>query len=127
LASAAQVLQHLDRERWRIWPVLLERDGTWRILRQPLAPGETWTATDRAKMQPAMRPGAAIDWLLDHAGIKVVFPMLHGPFGEDGTVQGLLELSGLPFVGSGCGASAVAMDKLRTRQVYRSAGIAMAD
>jgi len=78
-------------------------------------------------MHPAMRPGAAIDWLLDHAGIKVVFPMLHGPFGEDGTVQGLLELSGLPFVGSGCGASAVAMDKLRTRQVYRSAGIAMAN
>lgn len=123
LASAAQVLAHLDRKRWRVWPVLLARDGTWRIQRQPLAIGENWSANNRQSMQQAMRPGAAVDWLLDHAKVQVVFPMLHGPFGEDGTVQGLLELSGIPFVGSGCGASAVAMDKLRTRQAYRSAGI----
>ena len=126
LASAAQVLAHLDRQRYRVWPVLLERDGTWRINHKALAVGEAWSAADRNQMRPAMRPGAAIDCLLDQAKIQVVFPMLHGPFGEDGTVQGLLELSGLPFVGSGCAASAVAMDKLRTRQVYRSAGIPIA-
>lgn len=127
LASASQVLQHLDRSRWRVWPVLLARDGTWLPVRQPLRVGETWSATDRDRMMPAMRPGRAIDWLLDEANIRVAFPVLHGPFGEDGTVQGLLELSGIPFVGSGCAASAVAMDKLRTRQVYRAAGIAIAD
>jgi len=127
LASATKVLEHLDRSRWRVWPVLLERDGSWRANRQPLQPGETWSAANKAGMTEAMRPGRAIDWLLDEANIQLAFPVLHGPFGEDGTVQGLLELSGIPFVGSGCAASAVAMDKLRSRQVYRAAGIEIAN
>lgn len=126
LASATQVLEHLDRSRWRVWPVLLERDGTWRSVQQPLQVGERWSAADKSGMTAPMRPGRAIDWLLDEARIQVAFPVLHGPFGEDGTVQGLLELSGIPFVGSGCAASAVAMDKLRSRQVYRAAGIRIA-
>tara|TARA_R110002072_G_scaffold100429_6_gene221220 strand:- start:12628 stop:13815 length:1188 start_codon:yes stop_codon:yes gene_type:complete len=134
LASAAQVLAHLDRSRWRIWPVLLMRNGKWRVNRRPLAVADTWSAEqatvashgmDSETMHAPMRPGAAIDFLLDVAGIEVAFPVLHGPFGEDGTVQGMLELCGIPFVGSGCGASAVAMDKLRTRQVYRAGEIAM--
>ncbi|MFT4840569.1 MAG: D-alanine-D-alanine ligase [Planctomycetota bacterium] len=133
LASAVQVLAHLDRKRWRVWPVLLLRDGTWRVSRGPLVAGETWRPPDatssnrpeRDPMLPPMRPGAALDYLLDEAGVKVVFPVLHGPFGEDGTVQGMLELYGLPFVGSGCAASAVAMDKLRTRQVYQAGNVAM--
>ena len=123
LASAAQVLQHLDRSRWRVWPVLLTRDGAWRPSRQPLAVDEVWSASNEDRLMEAMRPGRAVDWLLGEANIDVAFPVLHGPFGEDGTVQGMLELHGLPFVGSGCAASAVAMDKLRTRQVYRAAGI----
>ncbi len=131
LASAAQVFAHLDRNRWNIWPVLLQRDGMWRVSRRPLNADETWCAatatnSDSAEsdgMLPVMRPGAAIDYLLDEAGVQVAWPLLHGPFGEDGTVQGMLELSGLPFVGSGCAASAVAMDKLRTRQVYQAAKI----
>lgn len=139
LASAAQVLAHLDRNTHRVWPVLLTREGTWRVARRPLQPGEDAmpgpegaapcdAALDRwGELLPAMRPGTALDYLLDEARIDVVFPVLHGPFGEDGTVQGLLELSGIPFVGSGCAASAVAMDKLRTRQVYRAAGIRMPD
>ncbi|MFT4514221.1 MAG: D-alanine-D-alanine ligase [Planctomycetota bacterium] len=133
LASAVQVLAHLDRSRWRVWPVLLQRDGTWRVNRRPLAVGEAWSPpcaatssySQRDQMLPPMRPGAAIDYLLDEAGVRVAFPVLHGPFGEDGTVQGMLELLGLPFVGSGCAASAVAMDKLRTRQVYQAGNIAM--
>ena len=113
LASGAKVLEHLDRERWQVWPVLIGRDGYWHVNRQPLVAGEVWTIDDCKQMHGPLRPGAAMDWLLDCASIDVAFPMLHGPFGEDGTVQGLLELNGLPFVGSGCGASAVAMDKLR--------------
>lgn len=58
--------------------------------------------------------------------VDVVFPILHGPFGEDGTVQGLLELAGLPFVGSGVLASALGMDKHFTKTVLRQAGIAVA-
>lgn len=127
LASASQVLHFLDRSRWNVWPVLLERDGGWRPASRCLAPGESWRAEDRSLLRPSMRPGAALDWLLDHAGIGAVFPVLHGPNGEDGTVQGMLELYGVPFVGCGCAASAVAMDKLRTRQVYAASGIPMPD
>lgn len=118
IASGRQVLEHIDRQRWAPWPVLLERDGSWRASRLPLAPGQMWDPADDDCMHAPMRPGLTLDWLVDEAGVEVVFPVLHGAFGEDGTVQGLLELYDLPFVGSSCAASAVAMDKLRTRQVF---------
>lgn len=126
LASAHQVLAHLDRQRYRVWPVFLGRDGSWWPSREPLPAGAEWCHDDGAGAHGPLRPGAALDWLLDRARIAVVLPILHGPHGEDGTVQGLLELYDLPFVGSGCAASAVAMDKLRTRQVLQSAGIPLA-
>ncbi|MCV5480229.1 D-alanine--D-alanine ligase A, partial [Escherichia coli] len=56
-------------------------------------------------------------------GYDAVFPLLHGPMGEDGTIQGLLTLAGIPFVGSGVLGSAVSMDKVMTKQVLASAGI----
>lgn len=122
LASATQVLLHLDRDRWRVWPVYLARDGSWWPDRAPLARGTPWRPGDPALSHGPLRPGAAFDWLLDR-GVEVVFPVLHGPFGEDGTVQGMLELYGVPFVGSGCAASAVAMDKLRTRSALAAADV----
>ena len=126
LASTTQVLQHLDRARWRVWPVYLDRAGRWWPAVKPLPAGATWQANDPMAAVGGLRPGAAIDWLIDHAKVGVVLPVLHGPFGEDGTVQGMLELYDLPFVGSGCAASAVAMDKLRTRQVLQTAGVPLA-
>ncbi len=126
LASVRQVFQHLDRKRWRPWPVFLSRDGGWYPARAPLAAGEAWDPTDASRSAGRMRPGAALDFLLDRGNVKVVLPVLHGPYGEDGTVQGMLELYDLPCVGSGCAASAVAMDKVRTRQVFESMGIPMA-
>ena len=126
LASAEQVLAHLDRQRWRVWPVWIDKRGRWWVTPQPLAAGQAWRRDESAGMHGPLRPGAALDWLLDHAGIELVFPVLHGPHGEDGTVQGMLELYGLPCVGSGCAASAVAMDKLRTREVFAAAGIPLA-
>jgi len=126
LASAQQVLHHLDRARWRVWPVFLDRDGGFWPRRQPLAAGEPWQPGDRQSAHGPLRPGAALDWLLDAAAVQVVLPVLHGPFGEDGTVQGMLELYDLPCVGSGCAASAVAMDKIRTRQSLQTVGMPMA-
>ncbi len=123
LLSAAQVLHHLDRSRWQVWPVHLDRDGSWWPRRQPLPAGTTWQPLDRTAAIGPLRPGAALDWLLDEAGIEVVLPVLHGPNGEDGTVQGMLELYEVPFVGSGCAASAVAMDKLRTRHALQVADV----
>jgi len=126
LASAAQVLVHLDRQQHRVWPVYLDRAGAFWPARQALLPAAEFRFGDPAVLAGPMRPGAALDWLLDHAQIDVVLPVLHGPFGEDGTLQGMLELYGMPFVGSGCAASAVAMDKLRTREVLQAAGVPLA-
>jgi len=126
LRSAQMVLRNLDRGRFRVWPVFLDRQGLLWPQRRPLGAEETWTPGDLATALPAMRPGQALDWLLEHAHVQAVFPVLHGPYGEDGTVQGMLELYDLPFVGSGCAASAVAMDKLRTRQVLRAEGLPQA-
>lgn len=126
LASAAQVLVHLDRQRHRVWPVYLDRNGAFWPARQALSPGAEFRFGDQESLAGPMRPGTALDWLLDHAQIDVVLPVLHGPFGEDGTLQGMLELYGIAFVGSGCAASAVAMDKLRTREVLQAAGVPLA-
>lgn len=71
------------------------------------------------------RPGVMIDG--EFHAIDVVFPVLHGPWGEDGTIQGLLELAGLPYVGSGVLASALCMDKITLKAVLRAAGIAVSD
>ena len=125
LSSTEEVMHHLDRKRWRVWPVFLDRVGQWWPSARPLQANETWNLRDHVAKNRAMRPGAAVDWLLDH-GIDVVLPVLHGPHGEDGTVQGMLELHDLPCVGSGCAASAVAMDKLRTRQALHAAGVPLA-
>ncbi len=126
LASAAQVLHHLDRQQHRVWPVYLDRSGGFWPARAPLPAGAPWQHDAAGSTAGRMRPGAAFDFLLDHARIDVVMPILHGPFGEDGTVQGLCELYDLPCVGSGCAASAVAMDKLRTRQTLAAVGVPLA-
>ncbi|MCC7396975.1 MAG: D-alanine--D-alanine ligase [Planctomycetes bacterium] len=126
LASAAQVFHHLDRDRWRVWPVHLDRDGAWWPRRLPLQPGEAWSAGEHRLSVGPLRPGAALDWLLGTAQVQAVLPVLHGPFGEDGTVQGMCELHDVPCVGSGCAASAVAMDKLRTREALQQAGVPVA-
>jgi D-alanine-D-alanine ligase len=126
LASVAQVLHHLDRRRWRVWPVYLDRAGGFWPDTAPLPAGVNWRPRTEGACRGPLRPGAAIDWLLDEAKVKAVFPVLHGPFGEDGTLQGMLELYDLPCVGSGCAASAVAMDKLRTRQALQAAGVPLA-
>ncbi|MCY2956894.1 MAG: hypothetical protein NT107_07670 [Planctomycetota bacterium] len=126
LNSAAQVLRHLDRQRWRPWPVFLDRDGGFWPAREALQAGETWQPGLARTSHGPLRPGAALDWLLDHARVQLVLPILHGPYGEDGTVQGMLELYDLPFVGSGCAASAVAMDKMLTRHVLAASNVPLA-
>ena len=125
LSSASQVIRHLDASRFRPWPVFLDREGRWWVADSPLAKGEPMPSDlTQVGMRP-LRPGAALDRLLDQ-GVRVVFPVLHGAFGEDGTVQGLCELHDVAIVGSGTAASAVAMDKIRTRECLSWWGIPMA-
>jgi D-alanine-D-alanine ligase len=124
LLSGEHVMRHIS-DRWRAWPVFLDRAGAWWPAPAPAVPGAAIPRGFRwAGMEP-MRPGAALAFLLEEARADVVFPVLHGVGGEDGSVQGMLELHGVPFVGSGCAASAVAMDKIRTRECLAHAGLPM--
>jgi D-alanine-D-alanine ligase len=124
LGSATEVIRHLDRSRWRVWPVLLDRAGFWRM---PSAPVPAGAADPFLAVAPTgLRPGVGLARLLDECGIRIVFPMLHGRGGEDGTVQGMLDLHGVAYVGSGTAASAVGMDKIRTRECLAAHGVPMA-
>ena len=121
--SGLQVVQNLCGRSWRVWPVFINRDGSWSAPDRPFdVCADNPFEGDDALM---LRPGAALVHLLDHCSVSVVFPVLHGRHGEDGTVQGMLELHDVAFVGSDIAASAVAMDKLRTRECLRSHGLPM--
>ncbi len=114
LASARSVLEALDPERYDCVTVEIGRDGRWE-----LGTGNDHGARSAAETLPV--PTANVPAALGE--VDVVFPVLHGPFGEDGTVQGLLELAGVPYVGAGVLGSALAMDKDLFKAVMRDRGI----
>jgi len=111
LASARSVLDALDPQRYETVTVEIGRDGRW----------ELGTGADGSVAATLPVPTAKVPATLGE--VDVVFPVLHGPFGEDGTVQGLLELAGVPYVGAGVLGSALAMDKDVFKAVMRDRGI----
>lgn len=130
--SARSVIGALDPARYEVIPVGITKGGAWRLL--PDGPPE---APGGGAPLPAVLPDAGSEVVLDPRpgsralrtedgdGIRVdvAFPVLHGPFGEDGTIQGLLEMVDLPYVGSGVLASAVGMDKAVQKALFRAAGL----
>jgi D-alanine-D-alanine ligase len=121
LASARSVLEALDPERYEAVTVAIGRDGRWE-----LGPGQsrhvlgTVPGTGPAETLPVPTKDNAPATL---ANVDVVLPILHGPFGEDGTVQGLLELADVPYVGAGVAASSLCMDKDLFKKVMRDSGV----
>jgi D-alanine-D-alanine ligase len=113
LASARSVAAALDPERYDVAEIAIGRDGRW----------ELGTGATTAETLPVPYDGGPLERL---GAVDVVLPILHGPFGEDGTVQGLLELAGIPYVGAGVAASALAMDKDLFKKVMRDSGIPVA-
>jgi len=111
LASARSVLEALDPERYETVTVEIGRDGRW----------ELGTGGDGSVAETLPVPTEKVPATLGE--VDVVFPVLHGPFGEDGTVQGLLELAGVPYVGAGVLGSALAMDKDVFKAVMRDRDI----
>jgi D-alanine-D-alanine ligase len=112
LASARSVLDALDRDRYEPVTVEIGRDGRW----------ELGTGNEDGSVAETLPvPTAKVPATLGE--VDVVFPVLHGPFGEDGTVQGLLELAGVPYVGAGVLGSSLAMDKDVFKAVMRDRGI----
>ncbi|MET0234347.1 MAG: D-alanine--D-alanine ligase family protein [Kibdelosporangium sp.] len=125
--SAASVLANVDAERYEALPIGITPDGTW-----VLAPGAATLAIEGSTL-PSVTSGTelvlsasnvvALDKGEILASVDVVLPMLHGAFGEDGTIQGLLELAGIPYAGAGVLASAVSMDKEFTKKLLAAEGL----
>ena len=120
LRSAASVIAALDRSKYDVLPMAITKDGQWlppaqsaRLLPDP-RPAIAASRTRALTIQPVPHSADSLD---------VVFPVLHGTFGEDGTVQGLLELAGLPYVGSGVLGSAASMDKDVMKRLFRERGL----
>ncbi|MGH7342729.1 MAG: D-alanine--D-alanine ligase family protein [Candidatus Rokuibacteriota bacterium] len=121
VVSAASIFRHLDRARYEAVPIRIEKDGRWTIAARPpeaLSAADVPDETRTEALQP-VEPTAAVTG----AGIDVVFPVLHGPYGEDGTVQGLLELANVPYVGAGVLGSAVGMDKAVMKTLFAARGL----
>lgn len=111
LVSASNVIKALAPDKYEIHKIGITKDGTWCF-------GDS--SLDALKRGEVGAPGNIMTEL---QGLDVVFPVLHGPYGEDGTIQGLFEMAGVPYVGCGVMASSTAMDKLMTKAIWDQAGI----
>ena len=134
LRSAESVLNNMDPEKYDIWPVGITKDGRWMLYGSndySKLPGGAWEA-EPANRWAMISPIRGQGLLCFDAGavsrqdIDVVFPVLHGENGEDGAMQGLLQLAGIPYVGPHVSASAVSMDKTLTKLVADKAGVRQA-
>src|SRR6202140_4192177 len=130
LASAASVIRGLDPEKYQAVPIGITKEGHWQIGAgaQKMLP-EVLRGGQRVMMTADPTDASLIP--LDGSGrsggggrrLDVVFPVMHGTFGEDGTIQGLLDLAGLPFVGAGVLGSAIGMDKDVAKRLLQVAKI----
>jgi D-alanine-D-alanine ligase len=135
LQSAASVITHLDRNRFEIVPVAIDKQGRWHLNDISLLEGKkslpVFKDAPKVLLPPNPAETGSGSALIGPTGsgelrtIDVVFPVMHGPLCEDGTIQGLLELADVPYVGCGVLASAVAMDKEITKRVARDAGLSI--
>ena len=152
IASAASVFANLDKAKYEPIAIRIEKDGRWMLSdRPPSAPSaadvidqmrdatrvrggrevilpprpgdDTLVLIDRRPARVGSDETAAV---LTGLGLDVIFPVLHGPYGEDGTIQGLLELAGIAYVGCGVLASAVGMDKGMMKALFQAAGLTVA-
>jgi D-alanine-D-alanine ligase len=154
LASAAAVFANIDRTKYDPIGIRIEKDGRWMLADRPPSAASAAEVIEQLKSDVARirggrevflppRPGDSTLVLVDrrlpsrddHAesaaltglGLDAIFPVLHGPYGEDGTIQGLLELANVPYAGCGVLASAVGMDKTVMKVVFQDRGLRVTD
>jgi D-alanine-D-alanine ligase len=130
--SAASILVSLDRERYEVLPVRIGRDGVWASV--PTMPDLhtveevlRWQKTGFPETGDTTPADSILATARELACCDLVFPALHGPYGEDGAVQAMLEGFDIPYVGNGVAASALSMDKEYTKKIAAAAGLAVAD
>ncbi len=127
--TAAHVLRAADPERYRITPIGISTEGQWALAHEATEALTHGPDAIPGRLNPAGTDVSPTPMLAEasHSDeVTVVLPLLHGPLGEDGTVQGMLDLANVPYVGSGVLGSAVSMDKAMAKQVLTAAGIAQA-
>jgi D-alanine-D-alanine ligase len=150
LASAAAVFAHLDKTRYEPVAIRIEKDGRWTLADRPPTAMSAGEVIEQARLDAArpVRGGREVHFVarpseetilsIDRSqprgedlgqamvtglNLDVIFPVLHGPYGEDGTIQGLLELANVPYVGAGVLASAVGMDKAVMKVIFAARGL----
>jgi D-alanine-D-alanine ligase len=150
LASAAAVFANLDRNRYEPVPIRIEKDGRWALADKPPLAASAAEVIEHSRVEAArqIRTGREVlmvarpaeetllsikrapeasaeptDALVTGLHVDVMFPVLHGPYGEDGTIQGLLELANVPYVGAGVAASALGMDKALMKVMFQARGL----
>ncbi len=154
LASAAAVFANLDRNRYDPVPIRIEKDGRWALADRPPIAASAAEVIEHSRVEAArqIRSGREVilvarpsdetilsikrapetspepsEALVTGLHVDVMFPVLHGPYGEDGTVQGLLELANVPYVGAGVAASALGMDKALMKVLFAARGLPVCD
>ncbi|AIM16778.1 D-alanine--D-alanine ligase [Bacillus sp. X1(2014)] len=127
LQTALAVIKALDLEKFEIHPIYINIEGQWIKGPQLTGPVETVKELEFSagtSLSPVSLAPTLFQASKEEAPLEVIFPLLHGPNGEDGTVQGLLELMNLPYVGNGVLASAAGMDKVIMKNIFAQAGLA---
>lgn len=130
LLSAASIIKNIDSDRFDVFPIFIMKDGIWRraSVEDWICRGEI-TFSDSTFLAPSLDPCKPVFYEIENNMIRhehkldVLFPILHGTYGEDGTVQGLFELMGIPFVGSSVLGSSVGMDKIAMKAIFRDSGM----
>ncbi|HEX9934846.1 MAG TPA: D-alanine--D-alanine ligase family protein [bacterium] len=134
ITSALSIIRYIDKRKYEVVPIKISREGRWKVLTDiktldsvralESAEGSTVLVGD-PETKGLVRIGGT-EPSASNESIDVVFPVLHGTYGEDGTIQGLFQLAGIPCVGGGVLASALGMDKVLQKQVFRQHGLPMA-
>ena len=125
VTSAGSIFKHIDRKKYEPIAIRIEKDGRWVL---PDQPPLALTAAEvihqaKAAVTSSQKLAGGEPAVLDALNLDVVFPVLHGPYGEDGTIQGLLELANIPYVGPGVLASAAGMDKAAMKVLFAARGL----
>ena len=141
LVSATSVMDHLDSSKYEVFPIGITKEGSWL---PGVAPASLLAAEQCANDAPVLVENAASMltktssttqplslennvWFSSNDVLDVAFPVMHGTYGEDGTLQGMLEMANVPYVGCGVMGAALGMDKEKTKVVFRDAGLPIVD
>lgn len=142
LVSASSVMDHLDSSKYDVFPIGITKEGSWL---PGVAPAKLLAAEQCADNAPVLEMNATPmlnkpfstrqpiplvennEWFSSNDALDVAFPVLHGRYGEDGTLQGLLEMANVPYVGCGVIGAALGMDKEKMKMIFRAVGLSIVD